>query len=240
MRANKVIFTCFTAAMLSLALAGCGSQGGREADGPDVGETAAAGPDTDALQSPHDQDTGAASPQSETDTFYLKEGQEASLGEEVEFGDFALVVSDMKITKELGGRPREKFNYWGEEMDGNGNLTGDESYLFVTVSCKNPGDAAREISLNSYQFVTIDESGQICEAAAEARYISMVQEGNSNPAEMFHYRLAPGGETGQVEIGYIIEDSCMEAYAGLYYCIGYQGSALANPENRYIKVDTGR
>ena len=52
-------------------------------------------------------------------------------------------------------------------MDADGTLTGAESYLFVTVSCKNSGDQTQEVLLNSNGFVTIDETGQLLRAAVK-------------------------------------------------------------------------
>lgn len=39
-----------------------------------------------------------------------------------------------------------------------------------------------------------------------------------------------------VEIGYIIDDSVLNASDALYYGIGQRGSRLENPGNRYMEV----
>ena len=172
----------------------------------------------------------------ENNVFYLKDGQKAELNEQIEMDGYIWTISSIEVTKERGNRQEADFNYWGEEMDADGTLTGGKSYLFVMVSCKNNGDAAQEVLLNSNGFVIIDEKGQLSESSTEARYISKKQEGNENPVKAFHYLLNPGEETGMVEIGYIIEDSIINDSADLYYCIGLQGSQLGNSKNRYIEV----
>lgn len=237
-KANKIIFTFFAAAILSLPTAGCGSRADMPVmDNSDVKLMTASSSETETDTDADD----AGSPETyQTDVFYVKEGQEAGLEEEVEYGGCAWVVSDVTITKEIGDRPQADFIYWGEEKDDSGNLTGNKNYIFVTISCKNLGDDTREGYLNSFRFVTIDESGQICGADDEARYINTAQKENGDPAKMFRYLLEPGKETGQIEIGYIIEDSYIDGSVNLYYCIGAQGSMLDSPDNRYIKVDTER
>lgn len=189
----------------------------------------------DSVQSDNDR---AGQPEDyRSDTWYVKDGQKAGLNEQIEKDGCIWTISSIEVTKKRGDRLGSDFNYWDEEMDADGTLTGAESYLFVTVSCKNSGDQTQEVLLNSNGFVTIDETGQLSESGGEARYISKKQDGNEDPVKAFHYLLEPGAETGMVEVGYIVEDSILSDSADLYYCIGQRGSEIGNPENRYIEVE---
>ncbi len=187
---------------------------------------------------PRKEKTSGSQPMTyEGEEVYTKDGQEVGLNEEINRDGCIWSVSSLEITKELGDRPQADFNYWGEEMDDAGNLTGSQSYVFVTVSCRNSSGSAREVLLNSNGLVAADERGQLLETGSEARYISKRQSGKEGAENAFHYRLEDGGETGWIELGYIIEDCFADDYEKLYYCVGTQGSLLGNPENRYIKVE---
>lgn len=243
----------FMAAFLCISMVGCaGTADGQNKN--DAGTETGGGQDAENMTTdvvPDQQDArqsdkasgenraydGAGQPEEyENDTWYVKDGQITGLNEQIEKDGCVWTVSSFEVTKERGSRQESDFNYWGEEMDADGTLTGAESYLFVTVSCKNSGDQTQEVLLNSNGFVTIDETGQLSESGGEARYISKKQDGNEDPVKAFHYLLEPGEETGMVEIGYIVEDSILNDSVDLYYCIGQRGSEMGNPENRYIEV----
>lgn len=236
----------FMAAFFCISMVGCAETGNGQ-NKNDAGTETGGGQDTEGVTAdvvPDQQDSvqsdndGAGQPEEyENDTWYVKDGQITGLNEQIEKDGCIWIVSSFEVTKERGSRQESDFNYWGEEMDADGTLTGAESYLFVTVSCKNSGDQTQEVLLNSNGFVTIDETGQLSESGGEARYISKKQDGNEDPVKAFHYLLEPGEETGMVEIGYIVEDSILNDSADLYYCIGQRGSEMGNPENRYIEVE---
>lgn len=230
MKAKK-LFSLFLAAVLSFSVMGCESAGNvQDKDKADVS----------VLENQDMSKANISNSQSVTyegKEVYRKDGQEASLNEEIEQDGCIWLVSSIEITKELGNRPQADFNYWGEAIDDAGNLTGKQSYVFVTVSCQNSSGSAREVLLNSNGFVGEDEKGQLFETGSEARYISKKQSGNEDMEKVFHYNLDDGEETGWMELGYIIEDGFADNYENLYYCVGTQGSLLGNPDNRYIKVD---
>ena len=232
MRTKKLV-SLLLAVSLSFAVMGCGNTGDvQEEEKTNTNRTA----DQDMDMSGTDASSGGAVTY-EGEAFYMKDGQVAGLQEEIIWDGCIWTVSSMELTKELGNRSQADVNYWGEAVDELGNLTGDESYLFVTVSCKNSSGSVQEVLLNSNGFVTVDEAGQLTEVGGEARYISKKQDGNNSPAKAFHYILEDGEETGWIEIGYILEDSDFDDGNKLYYCVGRQGSALGNPENRYVEVD---
>ena len=236
----------FMAVFFCISMVGCAETGDGQ-NKNDAGTETGGGQDTegmtaDVVPDQHDSvqsdNDGAGQPEDYgSDTWYVKDGQITGLNEQIEKDGCIWTVSSIEVTKERGDRQEADFNYWDEEMDADGTLTGAESYLFVTVSCKNSGDQIQEVLLNSNGFVTIDETGQLSESGGEARYISKKQDGNEDPVKAFHYLLEPGEETGMVEIGYIVEDSILNDSADLYYCIGQWGSEMGNPENRYIEVE---
>lgn len=227
---SKKLGTLLLAAALSFSVAGCGNLQKENTTEEEVTQN----------QSIEISDTDVSDSQPVTDEgeeVYRMDGQEAALYEELQWEGITWVVSSMEITKELGNRPKDDFHYWGESMDDAGNLTGDKSYLFITVSCKNSSGSQQEVLLNTNGFVVMDEAGELFETGSEARYISKKQDGNDSPDKIFHYLLEDGEETGLIEIGYIIADNFVSGYDSLYYCVGIQGSQLGNPDNRYIKVD---
>lgn len=230
---SKKLVSLLLAAALSFSAMGCGSTGNLQEENKTEEDAA-------QEQSIDTSGTDVSDSQPVTDEgeeVYRMNGQEAELQEALEWDGVTWVVSSMEITKELGNRPQDAFHFWGESLDDAGNLTGDESYLFITVSCKNSSGSQQEVLLNSNGFVVMDEAGRLFETGSEARYISKKQEGNDSLDKIFHYVLKDGEETGLIEIGYIIEDSFVSGYDSLYYCVGIQGSQLGNPDNRYIKVD---
>lgn len=230
MRTKKLI-SLLLAVSLSFSVMGCGNardvQGEEKTNGTANQEIDTSGTDVSS--------SGAVT--YEDEAVYVKDGQEAGLHEEITQDGCVWTVSSMELTKTLGDRSQADINYWGEAMDDLGNLTGEQSYLFVTVSCRNSSGSTKEVLLNSNGLVALDEAGQLTETGSEARYISKKQDGNSSPEKAFHYILEDGEETGWIEIGYILEDSVFDKESKLYYCVGTQGSQLENPENRYIEVD---
>lgn len=230
---SKKLVSLLLATALSFSAMGCGSTGNLQEENKTEEDAA-------QEQSIDTSGTDVSDSQPVTDEgeeVFRMNGQEAELQEALEWDGVTWVVSSMEITKELGNRLQDAFHFWGESLDDAGNLTEDESYLFITVTCKNFSGSQQEVLLNSNGFVVMDEAGRLFETGSEARYISKKQDGNDSPDKIFHYVLKDGEETGLIELGYIIEDSFVSGYDSLYYCVGIQGSQLGNPDNRYIKVD---
>lgn len=233
MRAKR-LFTVFLTVFLSFSMMGCETvRNVQDEDKTDESVTK-----NQNMDNPDISVSVSQSVTYEGEEVYIKDGQEVGLNAEIEQDGCIWMVSFIEITKELGNRSQTDFNYWGESIDALGNLTENQSYLFVTVSCRNSSGSVKEVLLNSNGFVAVDKAGQLFETGSEARYISKKQDGNGSLEKVFHYILEDGEETGLIEIGYIIEDSVVNDYNNLYYCVGMQGSQLGNPENRYIKVDT--
>ena len=230
MRTKKLI-SLLLAISLSFSAMGCGNVG--DAQGEEKTNVTA---NQEIDTSDTDKSSGGAVTYDD-EAFYMKDGQEAGLHEEITQDGCVWTVSSIELTKTLGDRSQADIDYWGETIDDQGNLTGAQSYLFVTVSCRNASGSTKEVLLNSNGFVALDEAGQLLETASEARYISKKQDGNSSPVKAFHYVLKDGEETGWIEIGYIIEDKVFNDGNKLYYCVGERGSELGNPENRYIEVE---
>lgn len=232
MRAGK-LGMWFLVGILSLPAMGCEKTGNGQKEDKAGMETRG-----DAKTGTWDTEgSGGEAAADKGDAISMKDGQEAGLGEEIPQDGCIWTVSSMELTKSLGRRSKDDINYWGEETDDPGNLIGAQSYLFVTVSCKNSSGSTKEVLLNSNSLVAMDGTGQLLETGSEARYISKKQDGNGSSEKAFHYVLEDGEETGLIEIGYILEDSAFDSGNKLYYCVGTQGSQLGNPENRYIEVE---
>ena len=154
----------FMAAIFCISMVGCaGTADGQNKN--DAGTETGGGQNTEDMTAdvvPDQQDSvqsgndGAGQPEEyENDTWYVKDGQITGLNEQIEKDGCIWTISSIEVTKKRGDRQESDFNYWDEEMDADGTLTGAESYLFVTVSCKNSGDQTQEVLLNSNGFVTI-------------------------------------------------------------------------------------
>lgn len=138
-------------------------------------------------------------------------------------------IIDVQIGKEVGNHKKEDFTFWTKEVDEEGNLTGFEQYIWVTLNVKNTTNEEKEILVN-YPIVWISSDNVVIEAASEAIYL-YPNQGNRKPQEKFHCILK-GGEEKQIEIGYLLFET--NPKDSLYFCLGNSGSELDNSNNIFL------
>lgn len=149
---------------------------------------------------------------------------------EIEYENVKYKIKNVEISKDIGNHEKSQINFWNEQIDEQGNLLGNEQYIWITFKVKNSGNEKQEILLNNL-IANIDSENIVTETAAEARYIYPEQSGIS-VEQRFHCILEPDEEK-EVEIGYIIEEK--SAQDAIYYCLGPGGgAALDNPSNIFI------
>lgn len=157
------------------------------------------------------------------------EANKKDMDTEVECEHVSYKIERVEITKKIGDHKKEAINFWNEQTNDNGDLTGDEQYIWITIKAKNYGDDDQNILLNNL-IVSINSENVVQETAAEARYI-MPEQNDMGPEKRFHCLLATGEEK-EFEIGYIIEEE--NAPDALYYCLGDGGSTLDDPNNTFV------
>lgn len=112
-------------------------------------------------------------------------------------------VLDVQRTKEFGSRTLENLNDLSTGgTDGNGNLLGDEDYLFLTIQFTNATDKAVEILRNQGGLCIINSEGRVLHCNSETVYCDQKWDGGT-PGEMFHWVLAPN-ESVTSEMGWIV------------------------------------
>ena len=149
---------------------------------------------------------------------------------EIECENVKYKIKNVEISKNIGNHEKSRINFWNEQIDEQGNLLGNEQYIWITFKVKNSGNEKQEILLNNL-IANIDSENTVTETAAEARYIYPEQSGMS-VEHRFHCILEPDEEK-EVEIGYIIEEK--DVQDAIYYCLGSGGgSSLDNPSNIFI------
>ena len=112
-------------------------------------------------------------------------------------------VLDVQRTKEFGSRTLENLNDLSTGgTDGNGNLLGDEDYLFLTIQFTNTTDKAVEILRNQGGLRIINSEGRVLHCDSETVYCDQKWDGGT-PGKAFHWVLAPN-ESVTSEIGWIV------------------------------------
>ena len=112
-------------------------------------------------------------------------------------------ILDIQRTKEFGSRALENLNDLSRGgTDENGNLLGDEDYLFLTIRFTNTTDQTVEILRNQGGLRIINSEGRVLHCNSETVYCDQKWDGGT-PGEMFHWVLAPN-EAVTSEIGWIV------------------------------------
>lgn len=112
-------------------------------------------------------------------------------------------ILDVQRTKEFGSRPLENLNDLSTGgTDENGNLLGEEEYLFLTIQFTNTTDQTVEILRNQGGLRIINSEGRALHCNSEIVYCDQKWDGGT-PSEMFHWVLGPS-ESVTSEIGWII------------------------------------
>lgn len=97
---------------------------------------------------------------------------------EIEYENVKYKIKNVEISKNIGNHEKSQINFWNEQIDEQGNLLGNEQYIWITFKVKNSGNEKQEILLNNL-IVNIDSKNIVTETAAEARYIYPEQSGIS-------------------------------------------------------------
>lgn len=147
----------------------------------------------------------------------------------VEYENIIYEVKDIEFGKQIGEHEKEAINYWNEQVDSEGNLLGDEQYIWLKLKMVNLLKKKQTVLVN-YPIVSIDSDNTVVETGAEARYI-MPEEQEKETNERFHCNLDANEEV-EVEIGYIISEENVSA--PIYFCLGDSGAAIDNPNNIFI------
>ena len=112
-------------------------------------------------------------------------------------------ILDIQRTKEFGSRALENLNDLSRGgTDENGNLLGDEDYLFLTIRFTNTTDQTVEILRNQGGLRTINSEGRVLHCDSETVYCDQKWDGGT-PGEAFHWVLAPN-ESVTSEMGWIV------------------------------------
>lgn len=112
-------------------------------------------------------------------------------------------VLDVQRTKEFGSRTLENLNDLSTEgTDENGNLLGDEDYLFLTIQFTNTTDQTVEILRNQGGLRIINSEGRVLHCNSETVYCDQKWD-SGTPGEAFHWVLAPN-ESVTSEMGWIV------------------------------------
>ena len=111
-------------------------------------------------------------------------------------------VLEVQRTKEFGSRTLENLiDLSRGGTDENGNLLGDEDYLFLTIQFTHTTDQTVEILRNQGGLRAINSEGQILHYDSETVYCDQKWDGGTS-GEVFHWALAPN-ESVTSEIGWI-------------------------------------
>ena len=151
----------------------------------------------------------------------------------VEVDHISYKINKMTVSQELGDHKKEDVNYLTDETDAQGNLLGNNRFIWLELTIKNESDTEQTVIVNSNLFYGISEDQVIVEADAEAVYIKP-QEKNRPLNESFYCELQPGGER-ELEVGYIIDRETVKGT--LYYGIGSSGSDIDQIDNKFINVE---
>ena len=112
-------------------------------------------------------------------------------------------VLDVQRTKEFGSRTLENLNDLSRGgTDENGNLLGDEDYLFLTIRFTNTTDQTVEILRNQGGLRIINSEGRVLHCNSETVYCDQKWD-SGTPGEAFHWVLAPN-ESVTSEMGWIV------------------------------------
>ena len=151
----------------------------------------------------------------------------------VEVDHISYKINKMTVSQELGDHKKEDVNYLTDETDAQGNLLGNNRFIWLELTIKNESDTEQTVIVNSNLFYGISEDQVIVEADAEAVYIKP-QEKNRPLNESFYCELQPGGER-ELEVGYVIDRETVKGT--LYYGIGSSGSDIDQIDNKFINVE---
>ena len=245
---KKILMYLLTLLCISLFIAGCSStqqdlpQGGivKEPEPSTSGEPIVNEPEPSVSEGPIVQADGdgadAPAVYIDDEPKYALKDNLKSLNEAIEFEGISYKVNSAVFTKDLDGIDPGLINYFSEEHDAKGTLTGSQSYAILNLTIKNVSETIREELVNKPFVLVKKDDLQILETGAEARYNSNVQEGQ-DAQHGHHYILKPGDEVTLEEI-FILEDE--QLTDELYFLAGWAGDDYDNAQHKFIHMEAGR
>lgn len=142
----------------------------------------------------------------ETEELYTQKENILSLADSAAVWGISYKIEKVEYTESFGNRNLEHLQNYMEEVkaDGQGNLSGDFKYLFLTITFTNTTDEFQEINRNAGGITLIGSSLNTLTWSNDVVYYDTCwEEGNSQ--QLHHWELEPG-ESVTSEVGWIIED----------------------------------
>ncbi|SDF92809.1 hypothetical protein [Marvinbryantia formatexigens] len=150
----------------------------------------------------------------------IKDENKKEIPAKAEYEGVSFEIESVFIGREIGDHDKDRIDFWEEEVDEQGNLLGEERYVWISLTAKNETEQEKEILINSFRLVNVSEKNVLTGTGAEMRYINPEQKLADNPSKRFHCFFAPGEEKS-LEVGYILPE---EPEGELYYHIGVWGT----------------
>lgn len=147
-------------------------------------------------------------------------------------------VSNIEHTQKFGSRKPENLADW-LNVDGEGNLSGNDSYIFLTIHFTNTTDKEVEIYRNDGRICFISSDKEV-KSASEAVYCDEYWK-DGRESEVFHWILGPG-ESVTSEIGMLIHGreeilgvaGLDETWSMYYGVLAFDN--LDHPDNLFIDL----
>lgn len=228
---KKFLLFLLTAMLLAAALTGCGHVEPAVPDSGLIQNPSAVIPEPSAVTAPD-----KAGDIGDLELLPAEYAQNLlSLTDTATGNGISYSVLDVQRTKEFGSRTLENLNDLSTGgTDGNGNLLGDEDYLFLTIQFTNITDETVEILRNQGGLRIINSEGRVLHCNSEIVYCDQKWD-DGTPSEMFHWVLAPN-ESVTSEMGWIIrgQSETSKALLGdsgdwsLYYEVAVSDSISEN------------
>ncbi len=135
---------------------------------------------------------------------------------------------EVEVTKKIGAHQKSKMLIWNESTDEAGNLTSDDTYVFIRITIKNESDSVREELVNGVKLRPLVD-GEFTLGGIEMRYFE--QGLDPDAREFFYYTFQPH-EEATFDLGYIVEDEALEQYE-FCFVINMRG---VNPPDETCKI----
>lgn len=156
---------------------------------------------------------------------YLFTLNEANIYEPQESIDIdGIVFSDIKINicKELPEEiNKNEIIYFDEQIDENGKLIGNNTYIFADVTIQNTCDSKQEIYLSCGKFSLINNQNNIIEFSNELRYRDFYEPDKDTGKDYYRSEFE-AGETLRIKLGYIVDEEFVKQ-DNLLYSINFYG-----------------
>lgn len=166
---------------------------------------------------------------------YTRQENLLSMQDTVTIEGISYKVLSYEKTKQFGERNKETLADYLEEIDTGGNLTGIETYVFITLCVTNETDQPVEICRVPGNIMGIESDLEVLQLG-DPVYIDEYWTGG-DPTSVYFYMLNPG-ESIISESGYIVNDDDVEGKS-LYYEIPHS-SDMADLENKFIKLEESK